>query len=127
LGASSDATVGTRREPPRDNVEAAAGRKTIGGLGDGPLPKPKVDGSAPPVGATAQLATSPSSPASGIANAAVMPNDLPESSPRTDGLDSAVPGGETPRSPSNRDYNFFDELDARLADLQVSPDRTGDS
>jgi len=126
LGASSDAAVGFRRHPPMDDVEVDARQTTVGGLGDGPLPDPKVDGSAAPVSAAAPQAT-PSSPPSGTANPAVMPDDLHETSTRTDGTNSVIPGGETSTAPSNRDYNFFDELDARLADLQDPSDRSGDS
>jgi len=126
VGASSDAAVGIRRQPPMDDVEVGAGQTTAGGPGDGPLPNPKVDGSAAPVRATPPQATS-SSPPSGTANPAVMPDDLHETSTRTDGINSVIPGGETSTVPSNRDYNFFDELDARLADLQDPSDRSGDS
>jgi hypothetical protein len=43
----------------------------------------------------------------------------------TDRIDSAPPV-ETTTASLNRDYNFFDELDSRLADLQDAPDRSGD-
>ncbi len=126
LGVSLNASGRTRREPPTDDVAVDAGRTSVGAFGDAPLPKTNLDGSAAPVSAAAPQATSPSSPAAGVATRATTP-DLSETSTGTDRLNSRVPGGETSMSPSNRDYNFFDELDARLADLQDPPDRFGDS
>jgi hypothetical protein len=127
LGASPNAAVGIRRELPTDDVEVVAGRTSVGGFGNDPLPKPSIDASAAPVSATAPQATSPSSPPAVMATPAVTPADLSETSTRTDRLNSGMSGGETSTAPSNRDYNFFDELDARLADLQDPPGRPGDS
>jgi hypothetical protein len=51
-----------------------------------------------------------------------------EMSPRSEGLDSARHGETTTAvGTRNHNYNFFDELDARLADLQESARRSGDS
>jgi len=60
-------------------------------------------------------------------NAGTPADPSNETSTRTDWLNSARPGVETTTAQSNRDYNFFDELDARLADLQDPPGRPGDS
>ena len=71
-------------------------------------------------------ATSPPIPPAAIVTYADTPADVPtETSVQTDWPDPAPPGGTTTAS-LNRDYNFFDELDARLADLQNPADGSED-
>ncbi len=118
VGTSPNASIGIRREPPADNVELGAGPTSANGFGNGSLPEASIGFSAAPVGATVPEAASPSNPPAAIVTHAGTPADLSsETSARTDWLNSARPG-ETTTAPLNRDYNFFDELDARLSDLQ---------
>ncbi len=126
VGTSLNASLETRREPPMDNVELGAGPNSDNSFGNGSLSGRSIDVAAAPVSMTVPEAESPSNPAAPIVARAGTPTDLSsEMSARTDLLISARPG-ETTTAPLNRDYNFFDELDARLADLQDPADRSGD-
>ena len=123
---SPNASIEIRRESPTDNVELGAGPTSDNGVGNGSLSEPSIGVSAAPVSVTVPEAASPSNPPAPIVTHAGTPADLSsEMSARTDRLNSARPG-ETTTAPLNRDYNFFDELDARLADLQDPADRSGD-
>ncbi len=125
--ASLNASIGVRREPPTDNVELGAGLTSVNGFGNGSLPEPSIGVSAAPASATIPEAASPSNPPAAIVTHAGTHADLSsETSARTNWLNSAGPG-ETTTAPANRDYNFFEELDAKLADLQDPADRSGDS
>jgi|GEM_PF-4945028 len=127
VGTSPNASIGIRQEPPTDNIESGAGPTSVNGFGNGSSPEPSIGASAAPISATVPEAASPSNPPATIVTHADTPADLSNETPaRTDWLNSAGLG-ETTRAPSNRDYNFFDELDARLAGLQDPADRSGDS
>ncbi len=126
VGTSPSGSIEIRRELPTDNVEMGAGPTSDNSFGNGSSPEPSIGVSAAPVNVTVPEAESSSNPPAPIVNHAGTPADLSsETSARTDWLNSAQPG-ETSTVPLNHDYNFFDELDARLADLQDPADRSGD-
>ncbi len=128
VGTSPKTSLEIRREPPTDNVELTAGPRSDDGNGNGSLPEPSIGVSSAPVSVAISEATSPtpSNPPAPIVTRADTPADpSSDTSAQTDWLNSAWPD-ETTTAPSNRDYNFFDELDARLADLQGPADRSGD-
>ena len=121
VGTSPIASLGIRQGTPKNNVELGAGPTSVNGNGNGngngSLPEPSTGISATPVSATVPVASSPSNPPAAIVTHAGTPADPSSETTRTDWLNSARPI-ETNTAPLNRDYNYFDELDARLADLQ---------
>ncbi len=126
VGTSPSASIGIDRESPTDDVEPGGGTTTVNGFGNGSLAEPNTGASAAPVCATIPEAAPPSSPpAATVTHAGTSADLLSETSARIDWLNSTLPG-EATRAPSNRDYNFFDELDARLADRQDPVDRSGE-
>jgi hypothetical protein len=95
---------GSSYEP---GIKATGGRGPATAPGGPPLPNPLTE-TRTDVGPPADLSS--------------------EMSPRTEGLNSARPGDTTTgMGTGNHNYNFFDELDARLADLQESAHRSEDS
>jgi hypothetical protein len=133
VGTSPNGSIEIRREPPTDNVELRTGPASDNSFGNGSSPEPSIGVSAAPLSATVPEAESPSNPTASASNPPAVtvthagtPADLSsETSARTDWLNAARPV-ETTTAPLNRDYNFFDELDARLADLQDPADRSGE-
>ena len=126
VGTDPHASIGTRREPRSDNMEIDVGPTSVNDFGNGPWLDPSIGASTAPVTSTDPEATSPPTPPAAIVTYADTPADVPtEASVQTDWPDPAPPNGTTTAS-LNRDYNFFDELDARLADLQNPTDRSED-
>jgi hypothetical protein len=124
VGTGSDASIGTRKEPPSDRMEIGADLTSVDGYGHAPWLEPSSRASAAPDTSTVPEATSPPNLPAVIATYAATPADVPsETSVQTDWPDPAPPSETTPAS-LNRDYNFFDELDARLAGLQNPTDRS---
>ncbi len=122
---SPNASVGMRSERTSDKTELGARESTtVDDSGNGSSPEPNMGASAAPVIATVH-APSPSIPQPPIVADAASPDDLSrDTSVRADELNSAQSGEMTSES-LNRDYNFFDELDARLADLPDPADQSG--
>ena len=123
---SANASVGMRSERTSDKTELGArGSTSVDNSGNGSLPEPSMGDSAAPVNATVH-APSPSIPPLPIVTDVGSPNHLSHGTPvRADELNSAQ-SDETTSESLNRDYNFFDELDARLADLPDPADQLGD-
>jgi hypothetical protein len=122
VGNGPTTSIGTLRGHPSDNVELGAGPTSIESFSNGSSPE-SIGSSAVSASATVPEAASPSNPpAASVTHAGAAP----ETPARTDWLNS-VPPGETTTAPLNRDYNFFDALDAKLADLQDAVDPMGDS
>jgi hypothetical protein len=125
VGSGPDASIGLRRGPPSDSIELIVGPTSVSGFGTGPWPEQSL-GASEPVASTVPEASSPfNPPATIVTHADTLAAYSSESSARTDWLDTAPPG-ETTSGSLNRDYNFFDELDARLADLRRPIDRSKD-
>ena len=126
VSTSSNASIELRREHPTDSVDLGTGPTSLNGVANGSLPESSGGVSAAPVSATVPNAASPSNPPAATVTHGGTPADLSsETSARKDWLTSARPADPT-TAPLNRDYNFFDELDARLADLQDPADRSED-
>jgi hypothetical protein len=126
VGSRPNVSIGIRREPTMDNIEVDTGRTSVSGFGNGSVPEPRIGVSVVPVSATVPEAASPSDPPAAIGSHPDTLADLSsETSARPDGLNSAEPG-KTTTARVNRDYNFFDELDARLAGLKDPADRSED-
>ena len=126
VGTSPNGSIEVPREYPPDSVELGAGPTSGNGVGNGSLPEPSEGVSAAPVSATVPEAASPSNPLGVTVTHACTPADRSSEMPApTDRPNSARPI-ESATAPLNRDYNFFDELDARLANLQDPADRSGD-
>jgi len=121
LSRSPDGSFGVHGGPPMDNVELGAESTSIDCFANASLPEPSGRASE---NATDRKVASPSDTPEAIETHSGMPADTSsEPSARTDWLNSAQPGEMTTAS-LNRDYNFFDELDARLADLEDPADRS---
>ena len=119
-----DTSVGIRREQPSGTIDSNAHPTSFDGSANGPRPEPSSGASEAPVGSTVREASSPP-PAEYVTDTDTPADVLGEGSAQTDWLDQRPPSEET-TAPLNRDYNFFDELDARLADLQDPKDGSGD-
>ena len=115
VAGSGRATVETPR-PPREDIEfdGEHTRADISGIGD--TPDPGIDFG----GADAPFASFPdSAPLSyplEVTSAGAA--DEPSSGPVVQSMPLNATPPATTASPLRRDYNFFDELDARLASLQ---------
>ena len=99
--------------PQSDRCRVGCETDVVNGSGNASLPE-TLGAPAPPASATVQVER-PTNPPAGIVTHAGTPAD-PSSEISTlvpKGLNSAPPGRQT-TTPLNRDYNFFDELDARL-------------
>jgi hypothetical protein len=121
VGARPNASRGIRPEPSIDGGDLGAG--PINGDGNVPRPGPSIASSEAHVNGTMPGSERLSDPLA----ASVMPTGYPsERAARTDRLDSARPD-DTTTELLNRNYNFFDELDARLADLKGPTDLSDDS
>jgi len=124
---SPDASIATRREAPRDNVDLGPGPTSASGFENGSLPEPSNGVRAAPVSGMASEETPPSDPPAAVVTHAGPPGDPSnEAHIQTGRLNSTQDGGEATAAPLNRDYNFFDELDARLAGLHNAPDGSGE-
>ena len=122
-GASPTASIGIRSEAPTDKGDLGPGPPSVNGDAGGSSPEPSTGTTAATVNLTVPETAPPSNPPAAI----VTPTDLSrEATARTDWLNSALPD-DTATEALNRNYNFFDELDARLADLQDPADRSDDS
>jgi hypothetical protein len=96
----------------------------VDAFSNGSLSEASIGSSATSVGDAFPEAASPSPAA--IPSHADTPADHSSETPaRTNWLNPVVPRG-TSTAPLNRDYNFFDALDARLADLQDAEDLIAD-
>jgi hypothetical protein len=125
VGTGPDGSIGSRRELPPDNMEIGGGPASVNDFGNGPWPEPGIGASAVPVSSTIPETSSLSNPPTTMVTFEDAPADVPnETSVQTDW--PAAPPSETTTASLNRDYNFFDELDARLADLQNPTDGSGD-
>lgn len=123
VGASPAASIGIRSEAPTDKGDLGPGPPSVNGYADGSSPEPSTGATAATVNLTVPEAAPPSNPPVAI----VTPTDLSrEAAARTDWLNPALPD-DTATEALNRNYNFFDELDARLADLQDPAGRSDDS
>jgi hypothetical protein len=126
VGASPFGSIEIRRELSTDKVDLGAGPTSVNGFGNGSLPDRSIEVSAVPRNTTIPEAAPPCNPPAAIVADAGTPADhSSEPSARSDWLNLARPG-ETSTAPLNRDYNFFDELDSRLADLQDPAARSED-
>jgi ubiquitin len=125
VGTSAHASIGVRRKPATKKVVLDTGETSVNGFGNGHVPEPSNGASSVPVKATVPEAVAPPDPAAIVSHAGTPAELSSEPSARTDGVNSAR-HGETTTAPVNRDYNFFDELDARLADRQDPADRSED-
>ncbi len=120
-------SIGIRPEPPTDAIDLGGGPTSVNGSRNGSLPEPSFGVTSGPLSAGGPEAPSRSNPPEAIVTHGGTPADLSNgASARAEWLNSAAPG-ETAAVSASRDYNFFDELDARLADLQDPSDRPGDS
>ncbi len=121
----TNASIGIRPDRTSDEMHSGAWGPTSGDdSGNASSPDQSTSVSAAPVSATVPAA-SPSIPPPPIVTDPGLPDDLSSESPPADALNSAQPG-DTTSEPLNRDYNFFDELDARLADLPDQANYSGD-
>ena len=128
VGADPDTSIGICREQQSSgSFESGAGPTSANDFGNGPRPEPSHGSSTVPVSSTVTEASAPLNPPAATANYADTSAEVSsETSVQTDWPDPAPPT-ETTTASLNRDYNFFDELDARLADLQNPTDQSGDS
>jgi hypothetical protein len=119
------ATIGIRQDqPPTETAELGAGPTSANGFGNGSLPRPIIGVSPAPVSVTVPeaVAPPPNPPAAIVTHAGTGGDLSSETSVWTDRfIDPARPSEATMAS-LNHDYNFFDELDSRLADLQGPAD-----
>jgi len=124
VGTNPAASNGAHRESATDIGDLGARQTSVNG--NGSSPERSVGVSERPVNVevpkTASLSTPP---ATVVTHADTRAANSGETSARTDRLDSA-PSDDTTAEPLNRDYNFFDELDARLADLQEPTNQSDD-
>jgi hypothetical protein len=125
VGTNQTAAIGTRQvQPPKVTAELSMGSTSTNGLGDGSLPDP-IEASAAPMSMAVpvEAAPLPSPSEATVTDTSTGTDLLNETSARTDRLfDPVLPNGAT-GAPLNHDYNFFDELDSRLADLQIPTDQ----
>ncbi len=125
-GASPAAFIGTLQDSPSGNVELGARPTSIESFSKGSSAAPSIESSTAPISATVPDAAVPSGPsAAHVTHADTLTDLSSETFARTDWLNSVRPCG-TNAELLNRDYNFFDALDARLADLKDA-DPAGDS
>ena len=112
LGSDPTALIGTLQgQPSTEIAELGAASTSTDGLGNGSLPEPIGVPAASMSGAVPAALTEP----------AVAPAAIVISSERHDLTDRLVDPQQTSDATGtslNHDYNFFDELDSRLADLQ---------
>ena len=127
VGVSPDALVGIPRELSTDNLELGAELTSFNGLDDGFL-EPSTGVSAAPVdGVVPEMASRSNSLAAVTTHVATPTDHSIEPSAHTDWFNWLNQAdGRATASSVNRDYNYFDELDARLADLQDPSDAFGD-
>ena len=124
---SPNGSIGLRPDPPTDAIDWGGGPTSANGSQNGSLPEPSPGVAAAPLSVAGPEASSPSNPPAAITTHGGTPADLSNgASARAEWLNSAAPG-EAIMVSASRDYNFFDELDAKLADLQDQGDRPGDS
>lgn len=122
----TNSSIEIRREPLTDNVELRPEPTSVNRVGNSPSPESNIGVSAASLGVRAPEVASPGNPPAPIvANTGRAADVSSEMSDGTDWLNSTRPG-ETTTAPLNRDYNFFDELDERLADLQDPAEQSGD-
>jgi hypothetical protein len=120
---SPDGSIGVHGSPPTSNIELDAGPTSkIDGGGDASSPEPAGGTATAPETALIPETASRSDASETTATPSSMDAGTPsEASARNNGLNSAQPV-ETTKASLNRNYNFFDELDARLADLKDPAD-----
>jgi len=130
LGASGTASRNallTTRESPTDNDAWDAGQTSPNAFSNGSPPEPNMGVITAPANAMVPEERSSSDPpAVTVTHAGPAGDPSSETHVQTDRLDPAHLDGEETAAPLNRDYNFFDDLDARLAGLDDSPDKSGD-
>lgn len=125
VGSNPNASIEIRQERTSNTAELVAGPISPNDSGNGSSPEPSISAYAASVSAPVLEAAAPSSPPPAMTDVGTPADLSSEPSDPTDRIDSAPPV-ETTTASLNRDYNFFDELDSRLADLQDAPDGSGD-
>ncbi len=105
-------------QAPRSNVDFGIGPPLTNGFGNGSLPDPRVRVSAAPTCATPSVAAAPSTPPAAIVARRDTLAELSSKAPVPTDEHNSARSAEPTTARLNRDYNFFDELDARLAHLQ---------
>ena len=125
LGTSPNRSIEIHREPPTNKVELVPGPSSVNGFSNGSVPEPSNEAPAVHLSATLPEASPPNPPAAVVSQGGTPVDNSRETSARTNPYNSPSPR-ETTTAPVDHDYNFFDELDARLADLQDPADRSDD-
>jgi hypothetical protein len=101
------------------------GPASINSIGESSLPEPSIGSSAALV-TTVPGVASPSNPPEAIVTHAGTLADPSNGTPAGTDLPNSKPPDETAPASLNHDYNFFDELDARLAGIEDHADPSGD-
>ena len=124
--ASPNASITTPKSS-TDNGVCDKGRTSPKAFSNDSPPEPNMGVITTPVSAMVPEERSSSDPpAATVTHAGPAGDPSSETHVQTDRLGAARIDGEATAAPLNRDYNFFDELDTRLAGLHDSPDWSGD-
>lgn len=121
---SPDGSTEVHGIPPTTKGELGAGHTSIDVVGNAPSPEPAGGtATAPEIASAVPDSTSRSDASESIATpSGVVADASSEASAPHNELNSAQPAETTIKEPLKRDYNFFDELDARLAELKDQAD-----